>query len=64
MNGADVTMETLPVVLTVDDLAEALKIGHNAAYSLVRSGKIRVVRIGKNIRIPQAALMEYLSSTD
>jgi excisionase family DNA binding protein len=64
MNGADVTMENLPVVLTVDDLAEVLKIGHNAAYALTRSGKVRCVRIGKLIRIPQSALMEYLSSSD
>lgn len=50
----------LPLVLTMEELAETLKIGSNAAYRLVSSGALRCVRIGKSIRIPRSALMEYL----
>jgi excisionase family DNA binding protein len=39
-----------------------LQIGRNAAYELVNSGQIRIIRIGKNIRIPQASLLEYLDA--
>jgi excisionase family DNA binding protein len=41
-----------------------LHIGRNAAYDLVNSGQIRCVRIGKNIRIPQSALMDYLNNAN
>ena len=54
----------LPIVLSVPELAHTLKIGRNAAYDLVRTGQIRCVRIGKTIRIPQSALMDYLNRTD
>lgn len=52
----------LPLVLSVPELAKVLGIGRNAAYALVNSGKIRCVHIGKNIRIPQSALLEFLDN--
>lgn len=52
--------EDLPLVLRVDDLMEVLGIGRNATYELLRSGKIRSIRIGTNYRIPRDALEEYL----
>lgn len=55
------THEPLPLVLSVPELAKVLHIGRNSAYNLVNSGQIRIVRIGKNIRIPQSALLEYLN---
>lgn len=59
-----VSKESLPLVLSVMDLAEVLQIGRNTAYQLVNSGRIRVIRVGKCIRIPQSALLEYLNSHD
>jgi excisionase family DNA binding protein len=50
------------VVFTVEQAAHALKIGKNTAYDLVRSGQIRSVRIGCQIRIPKSALMEFLAA--
>ena len=57
-----ITSENLPVVLSVQQLAEVLQIGRNSAYDLVKSGQIRSIRIGRTIRIPQAALLEYLNN--
>jgi excisionase family DNA binding protein len=54
-------VDSLPLVLSVPELAKALRIGRNAAYDLVNHGQIRCIRIGKNIRIPQSALLEYLN---
>ena len=51
----------LPLVLTVSDISEILVIGKNTAYDLVRSGEIKSVRVGRQIRIPKSALLEYLS---
>ncbi len=52
--------ENLPLALCVDDLMSALGIGRNSAYALVRSGQIRSIRIGKQIRIPRDALKDFL----
>ena len=51
----------LPLVLSIDNLTEILNIGRNSAYELVRSGRIRSVRIGKQIRIPREAVLQFLS---
>ena len=58
-----ITPDNLPVVLSVQQLADVLQIGRNSAYDLVKSGQIRSIRIGKTIRIPQAALLEYLGKS-
>ena len=51
----------LPLTLRVEDLMPILGIGRNTAYELVRSGKIRSIRIGRQLRIPKDALVAYLS---
>lgn len=52
------------LVLRVEDLMPLLSIGRNTAYELVRSGKIRSIRIGKQYRIPREALEEYLRNPE
>lgn len=49
-------------VLNVDDLAKELRIGKCTAYKLVRSGKIRSVRVNRQYRIPRTALDEFLNA--
>ena len=56
--------DELPLTLRVEDLMPILDIGRNTAYELVRCGKIRSIRIGKQLRIPKQALIDYLSDTD
>ena len=51
----------LPLTLRVEDLMPILGIGRNTAYELVRSGQIRSIRIGRQLRIPKEAVQEYLS---
>lgn len=55
------SLQDLPLVLTVEDLMEVLNIGRNTAYEIVRSGQIRSIRVGKNIRIPRDAVEEFLT---
>ncbi|WP_298021601.1 helix-turn-helix domain-containing protein [uncultured Dysosmobacter sp.] len=45
----------------MEDLMPILGIGRNTAYKLVRSGQIRSIRIGRQLRIPKDGLIEYLS---
>ena len=53
-------LNDLPMTLQVEDLMPILGIGRNTAYELIRSGQIRSVRIGRQIRIPREALLEFL----
>ena len=55
------SFEELPLTLRVEDLMPILGIGRNTAYELVRSGKIRNIRIGRQLRIPKDAIQDYLA---
>lgn len=59
-NTAIISIEQLPLALTVAEAAEALRIGRCAAYDLVRCGKLRCIHIGRRIRIPRDAIQEFL----
>ena len=64
MNTKYRSLDELPLTLRVEDLMPILDIGRNTAYELVRCGKIRSIRIGKQLRIPKQALIDYLSDDD
>ena len=53
--------DELPLTLRVEDLTSILDIGRNTAYALVRCGKIRSIRIGRQLRIPKDAIQDYLA---
>ena len=55
------SLEDLPLTLTVEEASQILRVGRNTAYELVRCGKLPSVRVGKQIRIPRQALLDYLS---
>lgn len=45
-----------PLVLTVEQAAEALQIGRTCAYELARSGELPTVRLGRSLRVPRHQL--------
>jgi excisionase family DNA binding protein len=49
-------MTDLPLVLTVEEAAEVLRIGRTAAYEAVRRGELPSFRIGRSLRVPRHAL--------
>ena len=53
-------LRDLPMILRGEALMPILGIGRNTAYERIRSGQIRSVRIGRQIRIPREALLEFL----
>ena len=53
----------IPLIMTVEDLMPLLLIGRNTAYELVRSGEIKSIRVGRQIRITRDALIEFLEDT-
>lgn len=42
-----------PDILTTDEACEALRIGYNALYDLLQSGKLKAYRNGRLWRIPK-----------
>lgn len=53
--------DDLPLTLRVEDLMPILGIGRNTAYELVRSGQIKSIHIGRQIRVPKDAVMDFLA---
>ena len=62
MTDRPTSFDDLPLTLRVEELMPILNIGRNTAYELIRCGKIRSIRIGKQLRIPKQALIDYLSN--
>ena len=55
-----VVLEQTPDILTVKQLQDVLSIGRSKAYSLLHSGKLQYITIGKQIRIPKKYLLDYI----
>ena len=53
---------SMPMVLTVNDVAETLAIGRNKAYTLVNTGVIKALKICQHYRIPREALVDFIKN--
>jgi excisionase family DNA binding protein len=49
-----------PKTVNVEEAGQILGIGRNSAYEAVRRGEIPVIKIGKLLRVPVAALERML----
>ena len=56
------SLDDLPMTLRVEELMPILGIGRNTAYELVRSGRLRSIRVGRQIRIPKAEVLRFLNT--
>lgn len=56
------SIDELPLALTVPELSHILRIGRGAAYDMVRCGAIASIRIGRQLRIPRQAVVDYLQN--
>lgn len=62
-NGRYRSVEDLPLILRVEEVAEILGIARGSAYALVREGRIRSIRVTSNrLLIPKEAVVEFLQS--
>lgn len=53
-------LDEYPAVLTVSDIQKILRIGRCSAYELINTPGFPVKKIGRAIRIPKAAFIEWL----
>lgn len=49
-----------PEILTTEEACEALRVGYNALYDLLQSGKLKVYRNGRLWRIPKKSVIQYI----
>ena len=47
-------------ILTIEEVAEALKIGTSQAYKIVRSGALKGYKEGKDWKVPNVSLVNYI----
>ena len=53
-------LEQFPDILTVKDLQKILSVGRSKAYTILHSGELQYITIGRQIRIPKKYLLDYL----
>jgi len=65
------SIDSLPIALTVPEAAALLRIGRTLAYELVHqwhatggAAGLRSVRVGRALRIPRTAVLEFLDIAD
>jgi len=56
------SLDDLPLALKVENLMPILGVGRNTANELVRSGQIRSVKVGRQIRVPRDAVVDFLGT--
>lgn len=50
----------LPELLTIDEVAQLLRVCRTTVYEQVRTGNLPSHRVGRNIRIARSALQQFL----
>jgi excisionase family DNA binding protein len=60
----NVKIEELPDILTTRDLQEALPLGKNSIYQLVRREDFPARRLGRKILVSKKALLRWLETRD
>jgi excisionase family DNA binding protein len=52
--------ETETLLLTANDVARELRIGRTLAYQLIAAGELPAIKIGRAVRVPRQALIEWV----
>ena len=52
--------EEYPDILTVEETAEALRVGYNALSELLNEGKVKAYKNGRVWRIPKDSIKKYI----
>ena len=52
--------DSMPLVLSVDDICDTLAIGRTKGYELINSGRIPAIRIGNHFRIPREEFIKFV----
>lgn len=50
-------------LLTVQEAAQFLRLGRTSTYELISRGKLPVVRFGRAVRVPKAAVVQLITDS-
>ena len=53
--------KAIPLVYTVKEVSQTLQIGKTLVYRLIRSKKLRSIRVGNKYLVPRDALVDFLN---
>jgi len=56
-------MSEQPIIYTVKEIQNILRVSRQTAYDLCNSGKIKTLRVGSSIRITREAFEDYLKQS-
>ena len=48
-------------IVTVDDICSMLRLGKSSVYELLKTGKIKHIRIGRKHIIPKQAVIDFIN---
>jgi excisionase family DNA binding protein len=51
----------LPDLMTTEQARAVIQVGRGKMYKLINMQQLKVIRIGKNYRIPKAYLLDFLN---
>ena len=51
-----------PVVYRVEEAAQALRVSRDTMYELIRSGRLKTIKVGSRRLVPLTALDEFVAS--
>lgn len=56
-------LENYEEIMTPDEVCEVLRIGKNALYDLLSTGRLKAYRNGRVWRIPKNVVVEYICNS-
>ena len=56
------SLDELPVLMTISDLADVLQISRNKAYNVARTRSLCALRVAGQIRIEKQSFLDYLKT--
>lgn len=57
-----ITAQAIEKVYRVRKVAEMFDVSTGAVYHLIASGELRAVRVGRNLRVAESAIAEFIAT--
>ncbi len=61
LKGGDVEQDLGEPLLTVDEVANLMRVSKMTVYRLIKAGHLAAIRVGKNYRIRRSDINRYLT---
>ena len=53
-------IDTLPELMTVRELQDALKVSRSTVHRAIKSGKLKAFKVGRNVRVEKEEVRKWL----